>query len=135
VAYWLLKTEPSSYSFDQLRKDQRTVWDGVGNPLALKHLREIRQGDQVFIYHTGPERQVVGIAKAVSGAYPDPSRKNPKLAVVDLAPVRALPKPVSLAAIKQHPRLKQHELVRLPRLSVMRISEEEWKLLLGLAGS
>ena len=134
MAYWLFKTEPSAYSFDQLRLDLHSVWDGVKNPLALKHLREIRAGDQVLIYHTGAERQAVGIAKAVSDPYPDPERKDPKLTVVDLAPVKALANPVSLATVKTHPRLKRHELVRLPRLSVMRLSEEEWKLMLGLGG-
>jgi len=134
MAYWLLKTEPSTYGFDQLQKDKRTVWDGVRNPVALRHLREISKGDQVLIYHTGGERQAVGIANAVSDAYPDPGHKNPKLAVVDLAPVKPLPRPVTLAEVKQHPRLKRHELARLPRLSVMRLSDEEWQLFLGLAG-
>src|SRR5215475_10802643 len=98
--YWLFKTEPSTYSFAQLRAEGRTTWDGVKNPLALKHLANVATGDSVFIYHTGDEKAVVGVARAATRAYSDPKRKDAKLLVVDLTPLRSLGAPVSLAAIK-----------------------------------
>ena len=124
---WLLKTEPSAYSFAQLQRDTRTVWDGVKNPLALKNLSQVRKGDQLFIYHTGDEKAVVGIATAASAAYADPKKTDPKLLVIDLAPVAPLPRPVTLAEIKANPKFKGWELVRLPRLSVMPVSAEHWQ--------
>jgi predicted RNA-binding protein with PUA-like domain len=123
---WLLKTEPSAYSFADLQRDQRTVWDGVKNPMALKNLSQVKEGDRLFIYHTGDEKAVVGVATALSAAYPDPKQKNPKLLVVDLAPLAPLPRPVTLAAIKASPKFGGWELVRLPRLSVMPVSAEHW---------
>ncbi len=123
---WLLKTEPSAYSFAQLQRDRRTVWDGVKNPQALKNLGQIQKGDRLLIYHTGDEKAVVGIATALSAAYPDPKKKDAKLLVIDLAPAAALPRPVTLAEIKASPKLKGWELVRLPRLSVMPVSAEQW---------
>ena len=126
---WLLKTEPSAYSFGQLQRDGRTLWDGVKNPMALKHLREIRTGDQLFIYHTGDEKAVVGTATAVSDAYVDPKRGP----AVDIAPTAPLARPVTLAEIKADPRFKQWELVRLPRLSVMPVSAEHWRAIEQLA--
>jgi predicted RNA-binding protein with PUA-like domain len=124
--HWLLKTEPSAYSFEQLQRDKRTVWDGVKNPMALKHLSQVQKGDRLLIYHTGDEKAVVGIASALTTAYPDPKKRDPKLLVVDLAPVCALTRPVTLAEIKGHPDFKGWELVRLPRLSVMPVSPEQW---------
>src|SRR5437867_3863129 len=123
---WLLKTEPSTYSFAQLQRDKRTTWDGVKNPMALRNLGQVQKDDQLFIYHTGDEKAVVGIATALSAAYPDPKKKDPKLLVIDLAPAAALPRPVTLAAIKANPKFKGWELVRLPRLSVMPVSAEQW---------
>ena len=123
---WLLKTEPTAYSFAQLQRDRRTVWDGVKNPQALKNLAQVQQGDRLFVYHTGDEKAVVGIATALSGAYPDPKKNDPKLPVIDLAPVAPLAHPVSLAAIKANPKFNGWELVRLPRLSVMPVSAEQW---------
>ena len=123
---WLLKTEPSAYSFAQLQRDKRSVWDGVKNPMALKHLSQVQQGDGLFIYHTGDERAVVGVATVLRAAYPDPKKNDPKLLVIDLAPVAALPRPVTLAEIKAIPSFKGWELVRLPRLSVMPVSPEQW---------
>jgi predicted RNA-binding protein with PUA-like domain len=123
---WLLKTEPSAYSFADLQRDQRTVWDGVKNPMALQNLSQVKEGDRLFIYHTGDEKAVVGVATALSAAYPDPKQKNPKLLVVDLAPLAPLPRPVTLAAIKASPKFGGWELVRLPRLSVMPVSAEHW---------
>jgi predicted RNA-binding protein with PUA-like domain len=122
---WLFKTEPSAYSFAQLRKDGRTTWDGVKNPLALKHLSGVQRGDLVFVYHTGDEKAVVGRARAVSDAYSDPKQKDGKLLVVDLEPSEALPTAVTLAAVKANRKLAGFDLVRLPRLSVMPVSEEQ----------
>ncbi len=124
---WLLKTEPTTFSYADLVREKRSVWDGVANPVALKHLRAMQAADEVFIYHTGKEKAVVGIAKVVKGAYPDPKAGDPKLVVVDLVPVRPLEGPVTLAAIKADPRFAGWELVRLPRLSVMPVSDDQWK--------
>jgi predicted RNA-binding protein with PUA-like domain len=123
---WLLKTEPSAYSFAQLQRDKRAVWDGVKNPMALKNLSHVQKGDQLFIYHTGDEKAVVGIAAAQSAAYPDPKKNDPKLLVIDIAPAATLPRPVTLAEIKANSMFKGWELVRLPRLSVMPVSPEHW---------
>jgi len=123
-SHWLFKTEPSTYSFADLVSAGRTTWDGVKNPLALKHLASVKPGDSVFIYHTGDEKAVIGIAAAVSRPYADPKKKDPKLLVVDLEPRRPLPSPVTLAAIKASKSFAGFELVRLPRLSVMPVSEE-----------
>ena len=123
---WLFKEEPSSYSFDQFAKDGSTTWSGVRNPLAQKHLRSVKKGDRVFYYHTGSERAVVGIARATSDAYPDPKDKSGKAAVVDIAPVRALSRPVTLSEIKAAAGFTDFPLTRLPRLSVMPVSDSEW---------
>ncbi len=131
MAYWLLKTEPSDYAYADLEADQRTLWDGVGNNLALKHLRQIRRGDQALIYHTGRERMVVGIAEVTSDPFPDPERENPRLVVVEVKPNRKLAEPIRLADIKSDPELKDFDLVRLPRLSVMPVTEAVWKRLLS----
>jgi predicted RNA-binding protein with PUA-like domain len=124
---WLFKEEPSSYSFEEFSRDGGTVWSGVRNPLAQKHLRSIKKGDRVFYYHTGDERAVVGIARATSDAYPDPKDKSGKLSVVDMAPVAPLKRPVTLAEIKASNAFNTFPLTRLPRLSVMPVSESEWK--------
>ncbi len=130
---WLFKTEPSVYSYQQLEKDKKTMWDGVANNLALKNLKDIQKGDQILIYHTGDERQAVGIARAAGGAYPDPSKKNPKLLVVDIEAVKPLPKPVTLAEVKANKKLANFDLVRLSRLSIMKVSDDQWKILEGMA--
>ncbi|HWO41930.1 MAG TPA: EVE domain-containing protein [Candidatus Eisenbacteria bacterium] len=130
---WLFKTEPSAYSFQQLQKDEKTVWDGVKNNLALKNLKEVQKGDSILIYHTGDEKAAVGIARALSGAYPDPSKKDPKLLVVDIEAVKPLPRPVPLAEIKANRKLSKFDLVRLPRLSVMKVSDEQWETIEGMA--
>jgi len=135
MARFLVKTEPSTYSFDDLRKDRKTVWDGVSNPVALKHLGTIRKGDTVVVYHTGDEKQAVGLALAASDAYPDPKLKDPKRPVIDLAADRALPKPVTLAQVKADAVLKAADLARLPRLSVMQLSEPQFQRLMKLAGA
>jgi predicted RNA-binding protein with PUA-like domain len=123
---WLFKEEPSNYSYDDLVKDGRTSWTGVRNPLAQKHLRSVRRGDRVFYYHTGDEKAVVGIAKAAGDAYADPADRTGKLHAVDIAPVRKLKQPVTLAAIKADKAFAAFALTRIPRLSVMPVTEAEW---------
>jgi predicted RNA-binding protein with PUA-like domain len=140
MATYLLKTEPSEYSFDDLLRDKRTAWSGVSNPAALGHLRAMRAGDEAFIYHTGDEKQVVGLARVASNPYEDPKRPGktpaggPKFAVVDLAPVRRVKAPVTLAAIKSNPRFTGFGLVRIPRLSVMPVPDDLRAVLRSLAG-
>ena len=124
---WLLKTEPSSYSYADLERDRRTTWDGVSNPVALRNLRSMKQGDECFIYHTGDEKRIVGVAKVAKEAYSDPNTNDPKLVVIDLTPVRALKRPVTLAEIKADKRFANWELVRQPRLSVMPVSADQRK--------
>jgi predicted RNA-binding protein with PUA-like domain len=132
---WLFKEEPANYSFDEFVKDGRTMWSGVKNPLAQKHLHAIKKGDRIFYYHTGNEKAVVGIAKATSNAYADPNDKSGKLAVVDLAPVSRLPRPVTLAEIKADTAFKTFPLVRIARLSVMPVTDEEWAAIVAKAKS
>ena len=135
ATHWLFKTEPSVYSYQQLVKDKKTMWDGVANNLALKHLKDIKKGELIFIYHTGDEKQAVGLATAASDAYPDPKLEDPKRPVFDLKPDRALPKPVTLAQVKADAMLKSSDLARLPRLSVMPFTEEQFARLMKLAGA
>ena len=123
---WLFKEEPTNYSFDAFVKDKKTVWSGVKNPLAQKHLHGVKKGDRIFYYHTGDQKAVVGIAKALGAAYPDPKDPSGKLAVVDIAPVTKLARPVTLSEIKADPAFKTFALVRISRLSVMPVSDEEW---------
>jgi len=133
ATHWLFKTEPSVYSFQQLQKDKKTMWDGVANNLALKNLKDIKKGEEIFIYHTGDEKQAVGIAKALGGAYPDPGKGEAKLLVVDIEAVKPLPKPVTLAQVKAHPKLKNFDLVRNSRLSIMKVTDEQWEIMEGMA--
>lgn len=130
--HWLLKTEPSTYSFADLKRDKHAVWDGVSNALALKHLRSMKRGDLVFIYHTGDEKQIVGVAEVTSDPYADPKEKDPRLVVVDLKPRERLKRPVTLAEVKALREYRDFELVRMGRLSVMPVSEERWKKLVGM---
>ena len=123
---WLFEEEPSHYNFDALVKDKKTTWSGVRDPLAQKHLRAVKKGDRVFYYHTGDEKAVVGIAKALADAYPDPDDKTGRQAVVDIAPVKKLPRPVTLAEIKADASFKDFALVRISRLSVMPVTDAEW---------
>ncbi len=131
---WLFKTEPGAYSFHQLQKDKRTVWDGVKNNLALKHLSGIKKGDEIIIYHTGDEKSAVGVARALSGAYPDPSKKDPKLLVVEIKAVKPLSRPVTLSEMRSNAKLGKFDLLRLPRLSVMPVSDGQWEIIEGMAG-
>jgi predicted RNA-binding protein with PUA-like domain len=134
MAHFLVKTEPSTYSFADLKRDKKTVWDGVSNPVALKNLATIRKGDTVVVYHTGDEKQAVGLAVATSNAYADPKLNNPKRLVIDLKVDRALPQPVTLAQVKADAVLKANDLARLPRLSVIPFTEAQFERLLRLAG-
>ena len=134
MSHWILKTEPSTYSFDDLVKQRTAVWDGVKNPLALKHLRGMQPGDEVLIYHTGDEKAVVGLARVTRAAYPDPKLKDPKLVVVDLKAGVKLATPVPLATIKADPVFKDLALVRMGRLSVVPATATQWQRLLRLGG-
>ena len=132
MPYWILKTEPSTYSFADLMKAGRAVWDGVTNPVALKNLRRMAVGDEVMIYHTGSEKAAVGYAKVVKAAYADPKAADPKLVVVDLAAGHPLRIPVTLAAVKADPEFAGFDLVRLPRLSVIPVPVKWWWKLVGM---
>lgn len=134
MAKWLLKSDPEHYSFADLERDSQTVWDGVSNNLALKHLRGVHRGDQVIVYHTGTERAAVGLAEVTSDPYVDPKQKDPRLVVIDLSARRKLPRPVTLDEIKKMRSLKGFDLVRMPRLSVMPVSDEQWKIIMSAAG-
>ena len=131
---WLFKEEPANYSFDALLEDKQTVWSGVKNPVAQRHLHAVKRGDRIFYYHTGDEKAVVGVAKALSDAYPDPEDKTGKPVVVDVAPVKKLPRPVTLAEIKATPAFKEFPLVRISRLSVMPVTDAEWTRIENMAG-
>lgn len=131
MAYWILKTEPSTYSFDRLVRERTACWDGVTNPVALKNIRAMRRGDELMIYHTGDEKAVVGLASVASAPYPDP--KDAKLAVVDVVAGKALPRPVTLGEIRKEPVLKDLALVRMPRLSVVPAAGAQWKKLLQMS--
>jgi predicted RNA-binding protein with PUA-like domain len=126
MAQWLVKEEPDHYGYDQLEKDRKTVWAGVRNPLAQKHLRGIKRGDRIFYYHTGKEKSVVATAKAASDAYPDPNDASGRLSVVDIVPEKKLPRPVTLAEIKSDKAFAAFPLVRMSRLSVMPVTDAEW---------
>jgi predicted RNA-binding protein with PUA-like domain len=123
---WLFKEEPSNYNFDALVKDKKTVWSGVKNPVAQRNLRSVRKGDRIFYYHTGDEKSVVGIAKALGDAYPDPADKTGTAHVVDVGPVKKLARPVTLKEIKADPFFADFGLVRISRLSVMPVTDAQW---------
>ncbi len=133
TGYWLLKSEPTDYSYQDLEKDGRAVWDGVTNALALKHMRRVKPGDEAFFYHTGREKAIVGIARVETGAYPDPEAGDDRIVVFDISPLRPLANPVTLKRIKESGRFGGWELVRMPRLSVMPVSRETRAQILRLA--
>lgn len=126
ASHWLLKTEPSTYAWDDLVREKTAVWDGVSNPVALRNLAAMKPGDDALIYHTGNEKAVVGLARVTKAAYPDPKAKDPKLLVVEIAPVRALARPVSLAEIKADRAFADSPLVRQGRLSVVPLTDEQF---------
>jgi predicted RNA-binding protein with PUA-like domain len=130
---WLVKEEPEHYSFDQFVKDGSTVWSGVRNPVAQRNLRSMKKGDRVFYYHTGKEKAIIGTAEVTAAAYPDPNDNSGKLVVVELAPGKKLKHPVTLAAIKASGRFSDFALVRIPRLSVMPVTEEQWEAIEQMA--
>ena len=135
MARWLLKTEPSSYAWEQLVKDKKAVWDGVSNAVALKNIRSMKKGDLALIYHTGDERAAVGVAEIASDPYPDPKEEDERLVVVDLKPKTKLPQPVTLADIKADPAFAGWDLLRIGRLSVVPVSDAMWKRVEELANS
>ena len=132
--YWLLKTEPSDYTYDDLVRDKKTVWDGVANNAALINIRNARKGDLAFIYHTGDERQIVGIAQLISDPYADPKLDNPKMAVFDVKPVKKLKTPVTLAQIKADKKYSEFRLIKEGRLSVVSVPKEFWDDFIKMGG-
>ncbi|MGB3758723.1 MAG: EVE domain-containing protein [Rivularia sp. (in: cyanobacteria)] len=132
---WLLKTEPNEYSYTDLEKENIAVWDGVKNALALKNMRTMLRGEEVFIYHTGKERRIVGVAQVAKTAYPDPKLTDVKRLVIDIRAVRKLPESITLAQIKQDENMKGFELIRLPRLSIVPVLPQYWQRLLEMASS
>lgn len=132
MARWLLKTEPGDYSYDDLERDGSTCWDGIKNAGALIHLRKIKPGDELFVYHTGKERRIVGIARATSAAYADPALDDERWAVVDIEPSKRLAHPVALAAIKEDDAFAEFDLVRIGRLSAMPVPAKFWNRLLKM---
>jgi predicted RNA-binding protein with PUA-like domain len=135
MACYLLKTEPDAYSYDDLVRDKQTTWDGITNALALKHLRGMSKGDTLVIYHTGKEKQAVGLAKAAGAPYADPKAGDPKRAVVDIRAWKRLPAPVPLAAFREDVVLKHTDLVRISRLSVVPLTDAQLARVLKLAGA
>ena len=133
MSFWLLKTEPGVYSYQDLQREGKTVWEGVSNNLALKYLRSMKKGDFTFIYHSGKEKAVIGIANIVSNPYPDPKRDDTSFVVVDVKPKKVLTRAVSLHEIKRKKEFASFDLVRLPRLSVIPVSAEQWNALMHLA--
>jgi predicted RNA-binding protein with PUA-like domain len=130
---WLVKEEPTHYSFDQFAADGRTVWSGVKNPVAQRNLRSMKKGDRVFYYHTGNEKAIIGTARVTEPAYADPNDKSGALVVVELVPDKKLKRPVTLAEIKASGRFADWALVRIPRLSVMPVTDEQWEAVEGMA--
>ncbi len=125
MALWLFKEEPDHYSFADLIRDGETVWDGVSNPLARQNLRKVQAGDLAFFYHTGKEKAIVGVMRIIGDAEADP--QDDKGVIVRVRPVKRLPRPVSLAEVKADSLLKKWDLARLPRLSVMAVTQEQWR--------
>ncbi len=134
MAYWLVKSEPSSYSYEQLVKDKQTAWTGVRNYAARIHLKAMKKGEEVLYYHSNEGVEIVGIAKVANEFYQDPTTENTNWVAVDIKPVRCLKNPVPLTKIKNDKRLSTMALVRLGRLSVQPVTEEEWKIVMEMAG-
>src|SRR5438132_6370239 len=127
MAYWLFKEEPTHYNYADLERDRRTLWEGVENPLARKNLRQVRRGDRILYYHTGKEKAIVAEMRALDDSRPGKSKTDDKAVVVEVEAVRRLNNPVTLGRIKGEPQLKDWDLVRLPRLSVVPVTEEQWR--------
>ena len=135
MAHWLIKSEPSAYSWDQLVKEKRTAWTGVRNFQAMANLKAMKSGDRCFFYHSGEGKEIVGIAEVVKTAYPDPTDKEGKSVAVDVKAVGPVKQPVTLAAIKADPKFKDFKLVRQSRLSVVPVTDEHWKLIAKMSGT
>jgi predicted RNA-binding protein with PUA-like domain len=134
MAYWLVKSEPNTYGWDQFQKDGKTVWDGVRNYAARLHLKAMKKDDEVLFYHSNEGLEIVGIAKVIKEHYQDPTTDDDAWVAVDLKPVKKLKKPVSLPQIKKDKRLADMALIRLGRLSVQPVKDSEWKIIMELAG-
>ncbi|RYY24610.1 MAG: EVE domain-containing protein [Chitinophagaceae bacterium] len=133
MAYWLVKSEPFKFSWQQFKQEKKATWDGVRNYAARNNLQAMKKGDQVLFYHSNEGLEIVGIAKVAKESYQDPTTDNPAWVVVDLVPFKALKKPVSLGVIKAEPRLKEMALVRLGRLSVQPVTTDEWMIIMEMA--
>jgi len=136
VNYWLAKQEPSGprgYNFETLKKDKTTTWDGVHNNLALKHMREIKKGDLVLFYHTGDERQIVGIMEVISDPYPNPKEDNKRFIVFDVKYKKSLKRPITLDEMKKQKKFQNWELIRISRLSVMPVSKQIWDTIIDIS--
>ena len=134
MAHWLIKSEPSVYSWDQFVKDKKTFWDGVRNFAARIHLRSMKKGEEVFFYHSNEGMEIVGIATVLKEAYPDPSTDDTNWVAVDFKPSKKLKTPVSLVQMKADKRLANMALIRIGRLSVSPVSDEEWNIIMQMAG-
>jgi len=132
--YWLIKSEPFKYSWDQLVNEKKTYWDGVRNYLARNYLKAMKKGDKIFFYHSNEGLEIVGIAKVIKEFYQDPTTPEPAWVVVDIAPVRKLKKPITLTQIKAEKDLQEMSLIKSMRLSVQPVREEEWNKILEMAG-
>jgi len=132
MQFWLVKQEPSKYSWEEFLKDKKTYWDGVRNYQARNNLQAMKKGDQVFFYHSVVGKQIMGVAQVTREAYPDPTSDDPAWVVVDLKPIKSLKIPVTLEQIKSHPKLKEIALVKQSRLSVTPLAQSEFKIILGL---
>lgn len=134
MSYWLIKSEPSVYSWEQFVKDKQTFWSGIRNYAARNNLKAMKKGDELFFYHSNEGLEIVGIAKVIKEYYQDPTTDDPNWVVVDVKPIKKLKNPVSLAQIKKDNRLQQMQLVKLSRLSVSAVTDKEWDVILELAG-
>lgn len=134
MAYWLIKSEPFKYSWEQFEKDGQTFWDGVRNYAARNHLKAMKKGDLVFFYHSNEGTEIVGIAKVAKEAYQDPTTDDEAWVVVDFKPYKKLKKPVTLAQVKAEKQLADMALVRLGRLSVQPVTDREWEIVMKMAG-
>ena len=134
MAYWLIKSEPEVYSWDQLVKDKQTRWDGIRNYAARLHLRTMKKGDEIFYYHSNKGTEIIGIATVTKEAYPDPTSSDPAWYAIDIKPLKKLTKPVSLEQIKKEKKLSVMSLVRISRLSVQPVTQDEWKIIMKMGG-
>ena len=134
MAHWLIKSEPEVYSWDQLMKDKHTRWDGIRNYAARLHLRAMKKGDPIFFYHSNKGTEIVGIASVIKEAYQDPTTSDPAWFAIDVKPLKKFVKPVSLEQIKKEKKLSSMALVRISRLSVQPVTEEEWNIIMKMGG-